>query len=110
MQGGRHVIPQPEEKYTSEELQLMKTQDVKYVQMKLSTEKKVSVNLVSFPDPPNAPREKGSGQKGRTSVSPRSKSCGTNQIAEAESHDIIGPLANSFEHCTLLDYLLYTSM
>ena len=40
-------------------------------------------DLVSCPDPPNAPREKGSGQKGRTSVSPRSKSCGANQIAEA---------------------------
>ena len=38
---------------------------------------------VSCPDPPNALREKGSGQKGRTSVSPRSKSCGANQIAEA---------------------------
>ena len=35
------MIPQPEEKYSPEELQLMKTQDIKYVQMKLSTEKKV---------------------------------------------------------------------
>lgn len=35
------MIPQQEEKYSAEELQLMKTQDVKYVQMKLSTEKKV---------------------------------------------------------------------
>ena len=35
------MIPQHEEKYSPEELQLMKTQDIKYVQMKLSTEKKV---------------------------------------------------------------------
>lgn len=35
------MIPQQEEKYSAEELQLMKTQDIKYVQMKLSTEKKV---------------------------------------------------------------------
>ena len=35
------MIPQTEEKYSLDELQLMKTQDVKYVQMKLSTEKKV---------------------------------------------------------------------
>ena len=31
----------------------------------------VCLSVVSCPDPPNAPREKGSGQKGRTSVSQR---------------------------------------
>lgn len=36
------MIPQSEEKYTSEELALMKTQDLKYVRLKLSTETKVS--------------------------------------------------------------------
>ena len=41
LKDGCHVIAQPEEKYSPEELQLMKTQDIKYVQMKLSTEKKV---------------------------------------------------------------------
>lgn len=40
------MIPQAEEKYSPEELQLMKTQDVKYVQMKLSTEKKVKQNIL----------------------------------------------------------------
>ena len=39
------MIPQQEEKYSPEELQLMKTQDIKYVQMKLSTEKKVRPNV-----------------------------------------------------------------
>lgn len=39
------MIPQQEEKYSQEELQLMKTQDIKYVQMKLSTEKKVKVDV-----------------------------------------------------------------
>ena len=37
------MIPQSEEKYTPEELALMKTQDLKYVQLKLSTESKVNV-------------------------------------------------------------------
>ena len=39
-QDGRHVIPQ-EEKFTQTELQMMKTQDLKYVQMKLNMETKV---------------------------------------------------------------------
>ena len=42
MQEGRHVIPQEEEKFTPEQLQVMKTQDLKYVQMKHQTEKNVS--------------------------------------------------------------------
>ena len=42
LQDGRHVIPQAEEKFTQEELKVMKTQDLKYVQMKLNTETKVS--------------------------------------------------------------------
>ena len=41
VQDGRHVIPQEPDKYTPEELQLMKTQDCKYIQMKLSSETKV---------------------------------------------------------------------
>ena len=41
LQDGRHVIPQAEEKFTQEELKVMKTQDLKYVQMKLNMETKV---------------------------------------------------------------------
>ena len=37
------MIPQAEEKLTREELKVMKTQDLKYVQMKLNTETKVGV-------------------------------------------------------------------
>ncbi|XP_041379205.1 probable U3 small nucleolar RNA-associated protein 11 [Gigantopelta aegis] len=44
---GCHVIPQPEENYTEEELHLMKTQDLKYVQMKLSIEQKKIERLQS---------------------------------------------------------------
>ncbi len=44
-QDGRHVIPQSEETYSKEQLQLMKTQDLKYVQMKLAIEEKVSGGL-----------------------------------------------------------------
>lgn len=40
LKDGRHVIPQPEEKHSREELHLMKTQDLKYVQMKLNMETK----------------------------------------------------------------------
>lgn len=40
-QGGRHVMPQDAEDYSTEELQLMKTQDDKYIQMKLASETKV---------------------------------------------------------------------
>ena len=40
------MIPQAEEKYSHDELQLMKTQDIKYVQMKLSTEKKVRTSTL----------------------------------------------------------------
>lgn len=43
----RHVIPQEEEKYSAEELQLMKTQDDKYVQMKLAIETKKAERLKS---------------------------------------------------------------
>jgi len=39
-QDGRHVIPQAEEKFTQEQLQIMKTQDLKYVQKKLNMETK----------------------------------------------------------------------
>ncbi|XP_003386213.1 PREDICTED: probable U3 small nucleolar RNA-associated protein 11 [Amphimedon queenslandica] len=39
LQDGRHVIQQEEESYTEEQLKIMKTQDLKYVQLKLSTEK-----------------------------------------------------------------------
>ena len=42
LQDGRHIIPQAEEQYSPEQLQLMKTQDLKYVQMKLTMESKVS--------------------------------------------------------------------
>lgn len=45
-QDGRHVIPQTEEKFTQEQLQIMKTQDLKYVQMKLNMETKVSGKCV----------------------------------------------------------------
>lgn len=41
LQNKRHVIVQEEKKHSPEELKLMKTQDEKYVHMKLSTEKKV---------------------------------------------------------------------
>ena len=42
------MIPQEEEKFTAEQLQVMKTQDFKYVQMKQHVEEKVS----TLPDPP----------------------------------------------------------
>ena len=42
------MIPQEEEKFTAEQLQVMKTQDFKYVQMKQRVEEKVS----TLPDPP----------------------------------------------------------
>jgi len=45
-QDGRHVIPQAEEKFTQEQLQIMKTQDLKYVRMKLNMETKVSGKCV----------------------------------------------------------------
>ena len=44
---GRHVIPQPEEKLTKEQLQILKSQDLNYVQMKLSTEKSKAERLKS---------------------------------------------------------------
>ena len=44
---GCHVISQPEENYTEEELRLMKTQDLKYVQMKLNIERKKIERLQS---------------------------------------------------------------
>ena len=44
VQDGRHVVSQPEEKYSPEELKIMKTQDEKYVQMKLNMERKVTDN------------------------------------------------------------------
>ena len=37
---GKHISDQPEEEYTEEQLQLMKTQDLKYIQMKLTSEEK----------------------------------------------------------------------
>jgi U3 small nucleolar RNA-associated protein 11 len=40
LQDGRHVIPQEEEKFTPEQLKLMKTQDLKYVEMKCHVERK----------------------------------------------------------------------
>ena len=40
-QDGKHIIPEPEENFTPEQLLLMKTQDVKYVQMKTMMERKV---------------------------------------------------------------------
>lgn len=49
LQGGRHIIAQEEEKHTPQELQLMKTQDIKYIQMKIAAEKKAWCVLeVSF--------------------------------------------------------------
>lgn len=39
----RHIIAQEEKKYSPEELQLMKTQDEKYIQMKLAMETKVAL-------------------------------------------------------------------
>lgn len=44
---GRHVEAQPEESYSQEELELMKTQDVKYLDMKLSMETKKIERLKS---------------------------------------------------------------
>lgn len=41
MQDGKHVIPDSEENFTPEQLLLMKTQDLKYVQMKMMMERKV---------------------------------------------------------------------
>ena len=43
----RHIIAQEEKKYSPEELQLMKTQDQKYVQMKLAMETKVVLTFNS---------------------------------------------------------------
>lgn len=40
LEDGRHVIPQEEEKFTAEQLQVMKTQDLKYVEMKRRIETK----------------------------------------------------------------------
>ena len=48
LQDGRHVIPQAEESYTPDELQLMKTQDVKYLQMKMSMEANVSTHCARY--------------------------------------------------------------
>ena len=39
LQDGRHVIQHEEEPYTEEQLKIMKTQDLKYIQLKLSAEK-----------------------------------------------------------------------
>ena len=47
MQDGRHVIPQKEEEVTPEQLQVMKTQDLKYVEMKQTMEEKVSHKLAA---------------------------------------------------------------
>lgn len=47
LQDGRHVIPQDEEKFTTEQLQMMKTQDLKYVQMKYQVEKNKMERLKS---------------------------------------------------------------
>lgn len=41
---GRHVILQDEEKVTAEQQQLLKTQDLKYVEMKHRIEAKVVVD------------------------------------------------------------------
>lgn len=41
LQDGRHVIPQPEEMFTDDQLKVMKTQDIKYVEMKYHIETKV---------------------------------------------------------------------
>jgi U3 small nucleolar RNA-associated protein 11 len=40
LKGGRHVIPQEEEKFTDDQLKVMKTQDIKYVEMKYRIERK----------------------------------------------------------------------
>jgi hypothetical protein len=45
LQEGRHVTPQDTDNYTPEQLQLMKTQDEKYVQMKLAAETKVMMSF-----------------------------------------------------------------
>ena len=42
LQDGCHMIPHDLQQYSHEELQLMKTQDEKYIHMKLATEGKVS--------------------------------------------------------------------
>ncbi|XP_064382982.1 probable U3 small nucleolar RNA-associated protein 11 [Halichondria panicea] len=47
LKNGRHIVSQPEENYTQEELALMKTQDVKYLDMKLSMEAKKIERLKS---------------------------------------------------------------
>jgi len=47
-QGGQHILAQEEESHTPEQLQLMKTQDEKYVHMKLAVERKVMVKLSYF--------------------------------------------------------------
>ena len=43
VQGGKHIVDQEEEKHGEEEVLLMNTQDQKYVQMKLTSETRVSL-------------------------------------------------------------------
>ena len=47
LEDGKHVIPEPEENFTPEQLLLMKTQDLKYVQMKMMMERKKVERLQS---------------------------------------------------------------
>ena len=61
------------------------------------------IQLRNFMDAPYSKREKGSGQKGHTSLSPRLTLCVTNQIAEPQSlHHIAGMQTAPFVLCTLV--------
>ena len=48
LRDGQHIIDQPKEEYTDEELKIMKTQDMKYIQMKLAIENKKIEKLEPF--------------------------------------------------------------
>ena len=59
-----------------------------------------SLKVVLYPDPPTEEIEKGSGQKGHNSLSPRMKSCRANQIEE-RCHMTNGMLITPL--CVLVD-------